>query len=91
MLLYSWLDIYIFIVGCVVIVTWLYYVIMLCLYCNNKVYFEVGYTENIVDGTVAHEECLQYSGDDNGAIADMSNNDNLDFEVDYMLWLRGIR
>lgn len=77
--------------ACSVIVERVYYENMLCLYCNNTVYFEVGYTENIVDGSVAHEECLQYSGDDNGAIADMSDAESLSFEVEYMLWLRGIR
>lgn len=58
---------------------------MICKYCKHNVYFEPGFTENSLTGEPAHEECLQLSGDDMGAIQDMSDNSVLDFEVDFML------
>lgn len=59
--------------------------LMKCRYCKGSVYFEPGFTQDS-DGEVAHEECLQQSGDDYGAIKLMYKSINAqDGYIEYFL------
>lgn len=49
----------------------------ICKHCNNKVYYETGYTINKESGRLIHEECLQLSGEDRGVIEVISRGDDL--------------
>lgn len=78
--------------ACIRLVNKYYNMLMssLCSYCNNTVYFEVGYTSDN-NGNVMHEECIQQSGEDGGAISAMSDPGIIQAEIEFILHNRGLR
>ena len=48
-----------------------------CKHCNQQVFHETGWTEDIMSGRLMHEECIQLAGEDNGAIEKMARYDDL--------------